>query len=142
MNKSFKNLVIGAVSGVAAAYFLSTEKGKALKNRAEKAYQAYKESPDDYHQFAKEKGSEYSYLARDTFYDVKDKLASGDLTKEDMLDLLKDKTTAFVQKTKETLAEVEAKEKQDDVIIDLNEEDIIIDYTEQDEPVSDTLDKH
>ncbi|HEQ3882728.1 TPA: YtxH domain-containing protein, partial [Streptococcus pyogenes] len=76
------------------------------------------------------------------FYDVKDKLASGDLTKEDMLDLLKDKTTAFVQKTKETLAEVEAKEKQDDVIIDLNEEDIIIDYTEQDEPVSDTLDKH
>ncbi|HER1346572.1 TPA: YtxH domain-containing protein, partial [Streptococcus pyogenes] len=42
----------------------------------------------------------------------------------------------------ETLAEVEAKEKQDDVIIDLNEEDIIIDYTEQDEPVSDTLDKH
>ncbi|HFS8552248.1 TPA: YtxH domain-containing protein [Streptococcus pyogenes] len=113
MNKSFKNLVIGAVSGVAAAYFLSTEKG-----------------------------SEYSHLARDTFYDVKDKLASGDLTKEDMLDLLKDKTTAFVQKTKETLAEVEAKEKQDDVIIDLNEEDIIIDYTEQDEPVSDTLDKH
>ncbi|HER6197106.1 gas vesicle protein [Streptococcus pyogenes] len=142
MNKSFKNLVIGAVSGVAAAYFLSTEKGKALKNRAEKAYQAYKESPDDYHQLAKEKGSEYSHLARDTFYDVKDKLASGDLTKEDMLDLLKDKTTAFVQKTKETLAEVEAKEKQDDVIIDLNEEDIIIDYTEQDEPVSDTLDKH
>ncbi len=109
MNKSFKNLVIGAASGVAAAYFLSTEKGKALKNRAEKAYQAYKESPDDYHQFAKEKGSEYSHLARDTFYDVKDKLASGDLTKEDMLDLLKDKTTAFVQKQKKPLPKLKRK---------------------------------
>ncbi|MCL6221886.1 YtxH domain-containing protein [Streptococcus dysgalactiae subsp. equisimilis] len=135
MSKFFKTLVVGAASG--AAYFLSTEKGKALKNRAEKAYQAYKENPDDYHQLAKEKGSEYSHLARDTFYDVKDKLATGEVTKEEILELLKDKTTAFVQKTKETLAEVEAKENQDDVIIDLNEDDIIIDYTEQDEHVSD-----
>lgn len=135
MSKFFKTLVVGAASG-AAAYFLSTEKGKALKNRAEKAYQAYKENPDDYHQLAKEKGSEYSHLARETFYDVKDKLATGEVTKEEILELLKDKTTAFVQKTKETLAEVEAKENQDDVIIDLNEDDIIIDYTEQDEHLS------
>lgn len=136
MSKFFKTLVVGAASGAAAAYFLSTEKGKALKNRAEKAYQAYKENPDDYHQLAKEKGSEYSHLARDTFYDVKDKLATGEVTKEEILELLKDKTTAFVQKTKETLAEVEAKENQDDVIIDLNEDDIVIDYTEQDEHLS------
>ncbi|SUN50965.1 gas vesicle protein [Streptococcus dysgalactiae subsp. dysgalactiae] len=128
MSKFFKTLVVGAASGAAAAYFLSTEKGKTLKNRAEKAYQAYKENPDDYHQLAKEKGSEYTHLARDTFYDVKDKLATGEVTKEEILELLKDKTTAFVQKTKETLAEVEAKENQDDIIID---------YTQQDEHVSD-----
>lgn len=109
MSKFFKTLVVGAASGAAAAYFLSTEKGKALKNRAEKAYQSYKENPDDYHQLAKEKGSEYSHLARETFYDVKDKLATGEMTKEEILELLKDKTTAFVQKTKETLVEVEGK---------------------------------
>ncbi|MDV5973744.1 hypothetical protein FMV2238Y02_09580 [Streptococcus canis] len=136
MSKLFRTLIVGAASGAAAAYFLSTEKGKALKNRAEKAYQAYKENPDDYHQFAKEKGSEYSHLARDTFYDVKDKLVTGELTKEEILGLLKDKTTAFVQKTKETLADIDAKENPDDVIIDLNEEDIIIDYTELNDQAS------
>ena len=75
-------------------------------------------------------------MARDTFYDVKDKLVTGELTKEEILGLLKDKTTAFVQKTKETLADIDAKENPDDVIIDLNEEDIIIDYTELNDQAS------
>lgn len=33
MSNFLKTLVIGAASGAAAAYFLSTEKGKVLKER-------------------------------------------------------------------------------------------------------------
>lgn len=109
MSKFFKTLVVGAASGAAAAYFLSTEKGKALKNRAEKAYQAYKENPDDYHQLAKEKGSEYSHLARETFYDVKDKLATGEVTKRRFLSCSKIKQQLSCKKQKKPLPKLKRK---------------------------------
>ncbi|MCC9887737.1 YtxH domain-containing protein, partial [Streptococcus agalactiae] len=42
MSKLFKTLVISAASGVAAAYFLTTKKGKELRKNAEKFYGEYK----------------------------------------------------------------------------------------------------
>src|SRR3712207_8588939 len=43
LSNFLKTLVIGAASGAAAAYFLSTEKGKVLKARAQRAYEAYRQ---------------------------------------------------------------------------------------------------
>ena len=53
MSKLLKNVIIGVASGAAAAYFLSTEKGKKFQKKAAKAYEAYKENPAEYHQKAK-----------------------------------------------------------------------------------------
>ena len=71
MSKLLRNVIIGVASGAAAAYFLSTEKGKELQKKASKAYQAYKENPSEYHQKAKDKATEYTDLAVDTFNDYK-----------------------------------------------------------------------
>ena len=72
MSKLLRNVIIGVASGAAAAYFLSTEKGKELQKKASKAYQAYKENPSEYHQKAKDKATEYTDLAVDTFNDYKE----------------------------------------------------------------------
>lgn len=47
MSKLLRNVIIGVASGAAAAYFISTEKGKELQKKASKAYQAYKENPSE-----------------------------------------------------------------------------------------------
>ena len=41
----FKHLIIGATSGAAAAYFFTTEKGKAVKARIDEEIASFKEDP-------------------------------------------------------------------------------------------------
>ena len=45
MSKLLKNVIVGIASGAAVAYFLTSEKGKELQQKAKKAYDAYKEDP-------------------------------------------------------------------------------------------------
>ncbi|MGT2933337.1 YtxH domain-containing protein [Streptococcus catagoni] len=131
MKNFFRSLIIGTATGVATAYFLNTEKGKKVKAKVEKAYEAYKENPEEYHQMAKDKGYEYSNLAKDTFYDYKHKFETGELTPEQVFETVKEKANQFVQKAGQAFTENEASDTSDsDVDINLTEDDIIIDYTE------------
>ncbi|AEF24831.1 exported protein [Streptococcus parauberis KCTC 11537] len=91
MSNLLKSLVIGTATGLATAYFLSTEKGKEIKSRAEQAYDAYKENPEEYHQMAKEKGTEYTNLAKETFNDYKHKFETGEITPEQVMEAVKQK---------------------------------------------------
>lgn len=94
MSKLLRNVIIGVASGAAAAYFISTEKGKELQKKASKAYQAYKENPSEYRQKAKDKATEYTDLAVDTFNDYKEKFESGELTTDEFLEVVKEKGQA------------------------------------------------
>lgn len=109
MNKFLKTLIVGAASGAAAAYFLTTEKGKELQKKANKAYEAYKENPDDYHQKAKDKATEYTNFAVDTFNDYKHKFESGELTKDDVVNAVKEKGQAAAEYASEKVSEVASK---------------------------------
>ncbi|WNZ92396.1 YtxH domain-containing protein [Streptococcus iniae] len=129
MGNFFKSLVIGTATGVATAYFLSTEQGKKVKTRVEKAIEAYKENPDDYHQMAKEKGQEYTHLAKETFNDYKQKFESGELTKDQVFDMVKEKTSDFVHKFSELATDLA---EEDDTVVE-NDDDIIIDITKKEE---------
>lgn len=128
MGNFFKSLVIGTATGVATAYFLTTEKGKEVKTRLEKAIDAYKENPDDYHQMAKEKGQEYTHLAKETFNDYKQKFESGELTTDQVIDIVKEKTNDLVHKFSELKADLA--DKTDPVV---ENDDIIIDITKKEE---------
>ena len=143
MHKFLKTVIVGAASGAAAAYFLSTEKGKEFKVKLTKAYEAYKQEPEHYHQAAKEKAAEYSQLAVDTFNDYKEKWQTGELTKEDIISAVREKTNQAVQFANEKMNEAKEKcsdtetsdseaDRQDDDVTE-EAEDIIIDYTDTDE---------
>ncbi|WP_420543423.1 YtxH domain-containing protein [Streptococcus equinus] len=140
MSKLLRNVIIGVASGAAAAYFLSTEKGKELQKKATKAYQAYKENPSEYHQKAKDKATEYTDLAVDTFNDYKEKFESGELTTDEFLEAVKEKGQAAADFASEKVSEFtskvsEAVDEADDVKEETKAEvdDIIIDYTPKDE---------
>lgn len=140
MSKLLRNVIIGVASGAAAAYFLSTEKGKELQKKATKAYQAYKENPSEYHQKAKDKATEYTDLAVDTFNDYKEKFESGELTTDEFLEVVKEKGQAAADFASEKVSEFTSKvsevvDEADDVKEETKAEvdDIIIDYTPKDE---------
>lgn len=140
MSKLLKNVIIGVASGAAAAYFLSTEKGKKFQKKAAKAYEAYKENSAEYHQKAKDKATEYTDLAVDTFNDYRQKFESGELTTDEFLDTVKEKGKAaadfasekvseFTSKVSEAVNEAEEAKEETKVEVD----DIIIDYTQDEE---------
>ncbi len=140
MSKLLKNVIIGVASGAAAAYFLSTEQGKKLQKKAAKAYEAYKENPAEYHQKAKDKATEYTDLAVDTFNDYRQKFESGELTTDEFLDTVKEKGKAAADFASEKVSEFTAKVSEAvDEAEDAKEEtkaevdDIIIDYTQDEE---------
>ena len=63
MSKFFNTLIIGAASGAAAAYFFTTEKGKAVKTRIDEEIASFKEDPKAYQNQVVEKASDYKDLA-------------------------------------------------------------------------------
>ena len=63
MSKFLNTLIIGAASGAAAAYFFTTEKGKAVKSRIDEEIASFKEDPKAYQNQVVEKASDYKDLA-------------------------------------------------------------------------------
>ena len=122
MSKFLNTLVIGAASGAAAAYFFTTEKGKAVK-----AYQNQ----------VVEKANDYKDLAVDTFQDYKTKFENGDITADDLTKAVQERTAQVAEFAKDSFelikektaqvtpeqAEVEAKTQAmvDDIVIDIKD---------------------
>ena len=131
MGKFLKTLVSSAAVGAAVSYFLTTKKGRELKEKAVDFANDYKENPEAYNQAAKEKANQYKDLAVHTFNDYKEKFETGELTKEDVLDVAKEKATqasefandqvlAFRDKIAKAKADsaAETKAEVDDIVID------------------------
>ena len=119
MSKFLNTLIIGAASGAAAAYFFTTEKGKAVKSRIDEEIASFKEDPKAYQNQVVEKASDYKDLAVDTFQDYKAKFENGDITADDLTKAVQEKTA---QVTPEQ-ADVEAETKAivDDIVIDIKD---------------------
>ena len=119
MSKFLNTLIIGAASGAAAAYFFTTEKGKAVKSRIDEEIASFKEDPKAYQNQVVGKASDYKDLAVDTFQDYKTKFENGDITADDLTKAVQEKTA---QVTPEQ-ADVEAETKAivDDIVIDIKD---------------------
>lgn len=135
MGKFLKTLVSSAAVGAAVGYFLTTKKGKELKDKALDFANDYKENPEAYNQAAKEKASQYKDVAVNTFNDYKEKFETGELTKEDVLDVAKDKAvqaTEFANDQVVAFRDKIAKAKADSATETRAEvDDIVIDYPDQ-----------
>ena len=135
MSKFLNTLIIGAASGAAAAYFFTTEKGKAVKSRIDEEIASFKEDPKAYQNQVVEKASDYKDLAVDTFQDYKTKFENGEITADDLTKTVQEKTAQVADFAKESFelikektaqvtpeqADVEAETKAivDDIVIDI-----------------------
>ena len=135
MGKFLKTLVSNAAVGAAVGYFLTTKKGKELKDKALDFANDYKENPEAYNQAAKEKASQYKDVAVNTFNDYKEKFETGELTKEDVLDVAKEKAvqaTEFANDQVVAFRDKIARAKADSATETRAEvDDIVIDYPDQ-----------
>lgn len=75
MGKFLKTLVSSAAVGAAVGYFLTTKKGKELKDKALDFANDYKENPEAYNQAAKEKAVQATEFANDQVVAFRDKIA-------------------------------------------------------------------
>ena len=132
MSKFLNTLIIGVASGAAAAYFFTTEKGKAVKARIDEEIASFKEDPKAYQNQVVEKASDYKDLAVDTFQDYKTKFENGDITADDLTktaqvaDFAKESFELIKEKTAQVTpeqADVEAETKAivDDIVIDIKD---------------------
>ena len=137
MSKFLNTLIIGAASGAAAAYFLTTEKGKAFKARVDQEIAAFKEDPKAYQDQVVEKANDYKDLAVDTFQDYKTKFENGDITADDLTQAVQEKTAQVAEFAKESFELIKEKTAQitpeqeevkaltsatvDDIVIDLKD---------------------
>ena len=119
MSKFLNTLIIGAASGAAAAYFFTTEKGKAVKARIDEEIASFKEDPKAYQNQVVEKVSDYKELAVDTFQDYKTKFENGDITATDLTKAVQEKTAQVTPEQANVKAETKA--IVDDIFIDIKD---------------------
>lgn len=137
MSKFLNTLIIGAASGAVAAYFFTTEKGKAVKARIDEEIASFKEDPKAYQKQVVEKANDYKDLAVDTFQDYKTKFENADITADDLTKAVQEKTAQVAEFAKDSFelikektvqmtpeqAEMEAKTQAmvDDIVIDIKD---------------------
>ena len=130
MSKFLNTLIIGAASGAAAAYFFTTEKGKAVKARIAEEIASFKEDPKAYQNQVVEKASDYKDLAVDTFQDYKTKFENGDITADDLTKAVQEKTAQVTPEQANVKAETKA------IVDDIFVDDIFIDIKDISEEVA------
>ena len=118
------SLLIGTITGASAAYFLTTKKGKELTNKVKGFVKEYQEHPQDVHESVKQTAVDFSKQATDAIQQTKEKVEKGEITKETVMETVKDK---IQQKTGSQVAPLLSKSE-------LESEEIVLDL--EDKPVA------
>ncbi|MGT2846245.1 YtxH domain-containing protein [Streptococcus massiliensis] len=145
----FSSILLGGLSGAAAAIFLTTPKGKELTKKAVNFFNDIKENPEDFRDNVVQSASDFSKQATDTFTSVKEKVQSGELTAESVVDAVKDRAQEAVNFSQDKFSEIkekinkenlttadlfnQVKEKVNEFSTDEPSEEIIVDLDEEKE---------
>ena len=90
------SLLLGAVSGAAAAYFLTSKKGKEVTEKVQDFVSDYRENPDKTHEVVVQSVKDFSDQAVKTINQTKEKVEKGEITAETVLESVKDTTKSVV----------------------------------------------
>lgn len=99
------SLLLGAAGGAAAAAFLATKTGKAVKEKVINVAKVYKENHEEINADWLSKAQNFSKQATERFAEVKTQLETGDLTLEDMVKSGKDRTLETLGQLKEKITD-------------------------------------
>lgn len=138
------SLLLGAVSGAAAAYFLTSKKGKEITEKVQDFVVDYREDPDKTHEAVVQSVKDFSDQAVKAINQTKEKVENGEITAETVLESVKDTTKSVVDYSQDKFQEIKEKfEKEEileeeisDIVVEEGEkapsEEIIIDLETED----------
>lgn len=99
------SLLLGVAGGAAAAAFLATKTGKAVKEKVVNFANDYKENHEEINAELVNKAQDLGKQASDRFTEVKTQLETGELTVEDLVKSGKEKSVETFEQIKEKIAE-------------------------------------
>ncbi|HEM3577635.1 TPA: YtxH domain-containing protein [Streptococcus suis] len=99
------SLLLGVAGGAAAAAFLASKTGQAVKEKVLNFANDYKENHEEINADLVNKAQELSKQASDRFTEVKTQLETGELTVEDLVKSGKEKSVETFEQIKEKIAE-------------------------------------
>lgn len=99
-------LVLGAAGGAAAAIFLASKTGKAVKEKVLSAAKDYQENHEEINADLLRKAQGLKEEAIDKYQEVKDQLESGELTYEDLVASGREKALTLKERSLERLEQV------------------------------------
>ena len=141
----FSSILLGTISGAAVAVFLTSKKGKEVTAKVSDFMNDVKENPDDFKDQVVQKANQFSNQA-EAVNQAKEKVESGEITGETVLDSVKEATKQVVDFSQEKMQEWKEKmtpegispedfkkTEQEPVDKETTSEDIVIDLTENQE---------
>ena len=142
----FSSILLGTLSGAAAAVFLTSKKGKEVTAKISDFMNEVKENPDDFKDQVVQKANHFSNQAIEAVNQAKEKVESGEITGETILDSVKEVTKQVVDFSQEKMQEWKEKmtpegispedfkkTEQEPIDKETTSEDIVIDLTENQE---------
>ena len=142
----FSSILLGTLSGAAAAVFLTSKKGKEVTVKVSDFMNEVKENPENVKDQVVQKANQFSNQAVEAVNQAKEKVESGEITGETVLDSVKDATKQVVDFSQEKMQEWKEKmtpegispedfkkTEQEPIDKETTSEDIVIDLTENQE---------
>ena len=128
----FSSILLGTVSGVAVALFLTSEKGKRVTSQAQDFLEDLKEDPEYAKEQALEKLTDVKEQTKEFVLKTKEQIESGEITIDTVLDKAKYHAQQATEASKETLNNlkeqleekvvVEDKEVGQEIVIEIEED--------------------
>ena len=126
------SILLGTVSGVAVALFLTSEKGKRVTSQAQDFIEDLKEDPEYAKEQALEKLTDVKEQTKEFVLKTKEQIESGELTIDTVLDKAKYHAQQATEASKETLNNlkeqleekvvVEEQEDGQEIVIEIEED--------------------
>ena len=107
----FSSILLGTISGAAVAVFLTSKKGKEVTAKVSDFMNEVKENPDDFKDQVVQKANQFSNQAVEAVNQAKEKVESGEITGETVLNSVKDATKQVVDFSQEKFQEWKMKTK-------------------------------
>ena len=125
------SILLGTVSGVAVALFLTSDKGKQVKSQAQDFIEDLREDPEYAKEQAIEKLTEVKEQTRDFVLKTKEQVESGEITFDSVLEKSKSLAQQATEASKETLNSLKEQLEEKVVVEDSEDgQEIIIEIEE------------
>ena len=125
------SLLLGAVSGAAAAYFLTSKKGKEITEKVQDFVVDYREDPDKTHEAVVHFEKDFSDQAVKAINQTKEKVENGEITAETVLESVKDTTKSVVDYSQDKFQEIKEKFEKEEEILEEEISDIVVEEGEK-----------